>query len=771
LLSPETSAFRLSLRGVMSGYALGTGATELALAEDEGSLVDFARQDVGARLWRPAARRSSALPAANDVIDLTWPPRRPKAPTPQPYPALRSTPAAEPLAMPRQDLRQAVPAAPLATEPTALRRLVLIAGALAIAALVGAALFHVLQRNGMTVIEWATLTLSVLLSGWVGFGFVSASAGFVANLPRRGAVAAAAHTPIRARTAVLLPTYNEDPGLILAAAQSIAEEIGRLGLSDRFDFYVLSDTRDEEVARAEASGFVRLRLRLQDGPEVFYRRRAANTDRKAGNIGDWVETHGGAYDFMLVLDADSLMAGETIAALTRAMEADPRLGLLQTVPTVINAETPFARLQQFASRLYGPVFAHGQAWWSGSEGNYWGHNAMIRVAAFAASAGLPHLTGPRPFGGHIMSHDFIEAALMRRRGWAVRTVAGLPGSYEETPPTLLDTAARDRRWCQGNLQHARVLTTTGLHWVSRLHLACGIFAYLAPLLWLALLVCGAIVWPSQHLTVGSAEYAEVTAVFVFTLALLAAPKAMALGLAMSSPATRRGFGGAGRLTLGFVVECVASMLTTPVMMVMQAVAVFEVLLGRDSGWSAQRRSGVALSRRDAWRAHRGHVILGVAGGLGAFLVSKYFLMWASPVFLSLTLSALLSLHTSRPGSKGPVGRRILFGTPEDLDPPPVLARSLALRGAYAGEADGRRQVEALLRQPVPAYEFKHGRIARPPLGDELVDPGLGQRVAAAAQERPQVDHAPRRRIQVEHQPPAVLAFDGVGDWIDGLAEA
>jgi membrane glycosyltransferase len=706
------------------------------------------------------------------VIDLTWAPRRAEPPAPSPYPALRATPDAQPLAMPRQNLRQAAPAAALPAEATAVRRLVLIAGALAIAALVGATLFHVLSRGGMTFMEWATLALTVLLTAWVGFGFVSASAGFVANLSRRDAVAAVGNATIQARTAVLLPTYNEDPGLILAAVQSIAEEVRALGLADRYDFYVLSDTRNEEVARAEASGFVRLRLRLGDGgPNVYYRRRAANTDRKAGNIGEWVETHGAAYDFMLVLDADSVMAGETIAALTRAMEADPRLGLLQTVPTVINAETPFARLQQFASRLYGPVFAHGQAWWSGSEGNYWGHNAMIRVAAFAESAGLPHLTGPKPFGGHIMSHDFIEAALLRRRGWAVRTVAGLPGSYEETPPTLLDTAARDRRWCQGNLQHARVLSAAGLHWVSRLHLVCGIFAYLAPLLWLALVVCGAIIWPSQHLRVGSPEYDEVTAVFVFSLALLAAPKAMALGLAMSAPVTRRGFGGAGRLTLGFLVECVASMLTTPVMMVMQAVALFEVLLGRDSGWSAQRRSGVALSGRDAWRAHRGHVILGLAGGLGAFLVSKYFLMWASPVFLSLTLSALLSLHTSRPGSKGPVGRRILFSTPEDLDPPPVLARSLALRGAYAGQTDSRRQIEAMLRQAVPAYEFKHGRAARPPLGDELVDPGLGQRAAAVAQERAQIDHPARRRIQVEHQAPAVLAFDGVGDWVEGLAEA
>jgi membrane glycosyltransferase len=636
-------------------------------------------------------------------------------------------------------------------------------------------LFQVLSRDGLSALEWLTLALSVILAAWVGFGFMSASAGFFAILPRRAARPDFALGPIRQRTAILLPTYNEDPGLILAAIQATAEELLRLGLQHAYDLFILSDTRDEAIARVEASGLLRLRARLPAGPNVYYRRRALNTDKKAGNIGEWVETYGGGYAHMLVLDADSLMAGETIAALTAAMEADPGLGLLQTAPALINAETPFARLQQFASRLYGPMFAHGQAWWSGSEGNYWGHNALIRVSAFAESAGLPHLPGRKPFGGHIMSHDFIEAALMRRRGWAIRTLPDLPGSYEESPPTLLDSAARDRRWCQGNLQHARILGAAGLHWVSRLHLGLGIFAYLAPALWLALVVCGAIIWPAQHLTPRSVEYGEITALFVFTLALLAAPKAMALGLALGAPRTRQGFGGARRLTLGFVVECAASMLTTPVLMVMQAVAVVEVLLGRDSGWTPQRREGVELSKRDAWRAHRGHVFLGVAGGLGALLVGKYFLMWASPVFLSLTLSALLSLHTSRPGSKEALSRRGLFRTPEEVDPPGVVSRSLTLRRAYAAEADGRRRIETMMRGAVASYEFRAGRAQPAPvadgLGDELVDPRLRERVIAVAQKGPQVDHRPRRHVQVEHHPPPLLAFDGIGDWIDGLAEA
>jgi membrane glycosyltransferase len=304
-----------------------------------------------------------------------------------------------------------------------------------------------------------------------------------------------------------------------------------------------------------------------------------------------------------------------------------------------------------------------------------------------------------------MSHDFIEAALLRRRGWAVRTLPDLGGSYEETPPTLLDTALRDRRWCQGNLQHARVLAVAGLHWVSRLHLVCGILAYLAPALWLAVLVCGAIIWPSQHVTVRSAEFREVTGLFLFTLALLLAPKTMALFLALRSRRARAGFGGAFQLLVGFGVESIASILMTPVMMVMQSVAVAEVLIGRDSGWSVQRREGAELSSRDAWRAHRGHVALGVGGAVGAFLVSKYFLMWASPVFLSLALSALLSLHTSRPKLGSFLRHRGLFQIPEDEAPPPVLERSLALRRAFADEAPDRRRIEAMLRAPSAVYEF------------------------------------------------------------------
>ncbi|HEY1926331.1 MAG TPA: glucans biosynthesis glucosyltransferase MdoH [Caulobacteraceae bacterium] len=633
------------------------------------------------------------------------------APTPTPspeetFPPLEFLPVAAPVAMPKQDLAFAPAKIARSRDSRRVRRAAVLLGALAFGGLVGALVLSALGVHGLTALEAVTIALSVLLSVWVGFGFTSALAGFAVVLTGRRAEARTASLAARGRTAILLPAYNEDPGLIFSGVQAMWEDLVRAGASDRYDIFVLSDTREAAIARAEGVAFLRLRARLNGGRQIYYRRRAENIDRKAGNIGEWVERFGSAYDFMLVLDADSLMTAETILALTAQIESDPRAGLVQSVPTIVNARTPFARLQQFASRLYGPVFAAGQQWWSGQEGNYWGHNAIIRVAAFAESAGLPHLEGRRPWGGHIMSHDFIEAALLRRRGWTVRTVADLGGSYEESPPTLLDTAVRDRRWCQGNLQHARLLRTAGLHWVSRLHLLLGISAYLVSPLWLILLVCGAVVWSQERFARGSTEAMHVAWAFGLTMALLAIPKLLALALALASPERRKGFGGAGRLIAGVTLETLGSVLITPVTMVMQAVSVFDVLVGRDSGWKPQRREGAELSSREAWRAHRGHVALGLAGAIGAWLTDRSLLVWAGPVFLSLALSAALSFHTSRQRGAGAPAVPRLLRIPEDAAPPHVLTRARELRASYAAEAPMRRQIEALFREDPAVYEIR-----------------------------------------------------------------
>lgn len=618
---------------------------------------------------------------------------------------LQSVPAETPLEMPTQNLRRFGKRKPIASPGIGARRFILLAGTGLLIALGGSVMASLLVPGGVNALEAATFVLFMVLFAWVAFAFVSAVAGFVVGwtAPRR-----AADEPqpiIFHRTAILAPTYNEDPGRILSAVQAISEDLAAMGVAELYDVFVLSDTRNEAIAQAEATGVMRLRLKLGEASGVYYRRRPRNTDRKAGNIAEWVQRFGGDYAFMLILDADSLMTGDTIVRLTAAMEAEPKLGLLQTVPSIVNGETLFARLQQFAARAYGSMLAAGQDWWSGAEGNYWGHNAILRTRAFAESAGLPHLPGRRPFGGHIMSHDFVEAALLRRAGWAVRLDASLGGSFEEAPPTILDMTIRDRRWCQGNLQHAGVLGAAGLHWISRLHLMRGILAYVTSPLWLFLLCIGAGVWIQQsEPQLGSATAAWL---FALTMALLLTPKLMSATLTARDAAERRGFGGKAGFAVSMVGEMIVSALVAPVLMLMQSAAVVDVLLGRDSGWGVQQRDSGRMTRREAWRTHRGHVVIGLAGAGLAFTLDPAMFWWTSPVYAGLVLSAPLSALLAR-GDLGMAARKLgLFTTPEERVVPPLVARAAELRAAYDAEQVTRRQIDRLFRASVPCYQPTH----------------------------------------------------------------
>ena len=412
----------------------------------------------------------------------------------------RALPDEAPLAMPTQSLREAPPPSPRpASSPRAmaLRRFVVIGGAIVLTIAGVEEMYRVFAVNGLTALAVFMLALFLALFAWIALSFTSALAGFFSLLAGGGrALGTGPDAPLprlATRTALLMPTYNEQPSRIMAELQAIDESLREIGAGDAFDLFILSDTTDPDIWIAEEAGFLALRERTGGHGRIFYRRRPRNTARKSGNIAEWVRRFGGAYQQFLILDADSLMTGETLVRLVGAMERHPDVGLIQTLPIITGATTLFARMQQFAGRVYGPLIAHGIAWWHGAEGNYWGHNALIRTRAFAECAGLPELSGSKPFGGPIMSHDFVEAALMRRGGWAVHMVPGVRGSYEEVPPTLTDLAVRDRRWCQGNLQHAAVLPTRGLYAISRLHLLTGIGSYITAPLWLLFILTGILI--------------------------------------------------------------------------------------------------------------------------------------------------------------------------------------------------------------------------------------------------------------------------------------
>ena len=398
--------------------------------------------------------------------------------------------------MPTQSLRQTSKrTSQFASSPRAmgLRRFVVIGGAIVMTGFGAREMYSVLAVNGATPLAFVMLALFVALFAWIALSFTSAIAGFISVIAGGGKWLLGPETLPCSRTALLMPTYNESPIRIMAGLEAIDEELRGRSASDWFDIFILSDTTNPEAWIEEEKAFLDLRDRTKGAGRIFYRHRAKNTARKAGNIAEWVGRFGGAYPQFLILDADSVMRGDTLIALVGAMEAHPDVGLIQTLPIITGGTTLFARMQQFAGRVYGPVIAHGIAWWHGAEGNYWGHNALIRTRAFAEQAGLPELRGRKPFGGHIMSHDFIEAALMRRGGWAIHMMPGLEGSYEEGPPSLMDLAVRDRRWCQGNLQHMAVLPARGLHWISRMHLMTGIGSYTTAPMWLLFLLSGVLI--------------------------------------------------------------------------------------------------------------------------------------------------------------------------------------------------------------------------------------------------------------------------------------
>jgi membrane glycosyltransferase len=611
-----------------------------------------------------------------------------------------------PLEMPIQSLRyrtkltRRLPSAP---RGVAWRRLFIFAAAIALVCGAAHEMYLVVAVAGMTVLGAAVLALFVALFAWIALAFVSALAGFAMQFlgGENRLVPGDDGDPrgLTTRTALLMPCYNESPLRVHAGLFAIAESLTDTGAAGHFDIFILSDTTNPDIWIEEEATFLRLREQVGADMKVFYRHRPRNTGRKAGNIAEWTRRFGGAYQQMLVLDADSVMTGDAIVRLAAAMERNPDAGLIQTLPIIVNGTTLFARMQQFAGRLYGPVIAHGIAFWHGAEGNYWGHNAIIRTRAFAERAGLPELRGPRPFGGHILSHDFVEAALLRRGAWSVHMVPALRGSYEESPPSLADIAVRDRRWCQGNLQHAAVLPARGLHWVSRLHMLMGIGAYITAPMWLLFLILGVLIslqsrfitpdyFPEGHRLFPQWPIVDpVRSMWVFagTMALLLAPKLFGFVAVLKDRRDRSGFGGPVRAFLSVLLETVLAGLLAPVTMLSQSATVVSILLGRDSGWNAQRRDDGSVATGEIVRGYAGHTMFGVVLGLIAWLVSPVLIVWMSPVVVGLVLSIPLVLLTASKTPARFLARLGLLSIPEDSDPPKALATARRLMATWAEE--------------------------------------------------------------------------------------
>ena len=586
--------------------------------------------------------------------------------------------------------------------------------------------------GGLTVLQWVFLVLFAISFGWVGFAAAQSVLGFPGAVLKPRRQHRVAEAP--ARTAILIPVYNEEPTRIAAAVEAMAGDLAGAA-AGRFAVFLLSDTNRPEAWIEEEAVFSRLIASAPESCPVHYRRRTTNHERKAGNIADWVERWGAAWEAMLVLDADSVMGADTILQLARRMEGDPGLGLLQTIPRIVRAKTLFGRLQQFANRCYGPVFAAGLAFWHGREANYWGHNAILRTRAFAEAAKLPVLSGKPPFGGPVMSHDFIEAALMRRAGWRVELATDLTTTFEEAPPALSDVIVRDRRWCQGNLQHARFLPARGLTLVSRMHLFMGIMSYASALFWLALIVTGLVLAVQAGLTepdyfaepglfptwpVFDAERA--IRLFVIAMLVVVTPKLLGWLSVMLRPKRLMEYGGPIAFTLSVLIEALLSALYAPVMMLAQANIILDIVLGRDAGWRPQRREDGAIAFAGALRAHAWHFIFGLVLAAVTALINIGLFFWTLPVTAGLVLAPLLS-WTSGMRSIGLALRRVaILRTPEERRGGEPAIAAMEARLAHWREPRPAGDIEALVADeallafhlaqlaPLPAGEFDEAAV-------------------------------------------------------------
>ncbi|WP_363323288.1 glucans biosynthesis glucosyltransferase MdoH [uncultured Tateyamaria sp.] len=567
----------------------------------------------------------------------------------------RDMPPEAPLAMPEQDFATAPDVIDTPVDGRSrLWRIAVFLPALIITGGMVWALYGLFEMAGMTGFEYVLLVLIGLTFVWVTLSVSTVAVGLAGRFEDPPELPDAAPLDV----ALLVPVYNETPSDVFGNAAAMLRDLTRERGGHRYTLFVLSDTRDDAIALQEWQAFQALKASAPF--PVHYRRRAANTDKKVGNLVDWITGWGADHEAMLVLDADSLMTGRAIDRLATELAADPRAGLIQSFPQLIGANTLFARMQQFSGVTYGWLLAEGLAHWSRSEANYWGHNAIIRTRAFASSAGLPHLRGLTGRTDLILSHDFVEASLLRRAGWRVRFLPRITGSFEETPGTLIDYTLRDQRWCRGNLQHLRLLATRGLHPVSRFHLFQGAAAYLMSPAWFVLLVFWALLgrdaetnvisyfneanplfpnWPPAMTHIDSAMF------LVVMYGMLLTPKITSAVIIASNGKAARLFGGRRAFGLAVLVELALSIAYAPIMMIQQTRAVLRSLTGRGAGWQPQSRTATSYPLRTLVAFHWVETVLGalLLAGLSAGLVS----WWLFPIMASLLMSVPLSALSGR----------------------------------------------------------------------------------------------------------------------------
>ncbi|MGF1545908.1 MAG: glucans biosynthesis glucosyltransferase MdoH [Thiotrichales bacterium] len=558
-------------------------------------------------------------------------------------------------------------------------------------------LLKTLPNHGETPLEFIIAVLFAILFGWISLGFWTAMAGFFVTLfpglGRRFSITSVlqesgdeATIPL-ARTAIVIPICNEDAARVFAGLRATYNSLRETGHIEHFDFFVLSDSNDPDNWVEEEHAWARWCRESGDFKRIHYRLRRTRIKRKTGNIADFCRRWGSQYRYMIVFDADSIMTGTSLVKMVRIMEKRRQIGILQTAPQTVNRESLYARSQQFGNHVYGPLFAAGLNFWQMGDGYYWGHNAIIRLAPFIEHCNLERLPGKAPMGGEILSHDFVEAAYIRRAGWEVWLAFDLEGSYEESPPTLLDELKRDRRWSQGNLQHLRLISGWGIKTTHRIMFLYGMMAYGSALLWLTLLgvstaeVALRVRTPPEYFperftlfpSWPAAWFPEwVIGLLVATATLLFLPKILGIVYIAIRRLHARYYGGVLGLSVSVFFEALLSALLAPVRMLFHSRYVMMTLLGRDVRWGTQTREDVQTRWRDALVHHGFGLLLALLWAAYIYYLDPDFLLWTSPIIVALVFAPAVSVITSK-RSLGLLAHKLrLFRIPAETQRDPLL---------------------------------------------------------------------------------------------------
>jgi membrane glycosyltransferase len=537
-----------------------------------------------------------------------------------------------------------------------------------------------LSPGGYGVVDLLLLVLYAIALPWLVIGFSISTIGFCVMRFARDPLAtifpAAARIrgtePITARTAILVCIRNEAPQRVIRNLTPLMAGLAGVGVGERFHVYILSDTGEAAHAAAEEAQLAAFAAEWRDRIAVTYRRRTVNTGFKAGNIEDFCRRWGAEHDFALTLDADSFMTAEAVLRLVRIMQSDDKLGIVQSLVVGLPSTSAFARLFQFGMRLGMRSYTIGSAWWQADCGPYWGHNALVRLSAFIAHCGLPELPADGMLGGQILSHDQIEAVLMRRAGYEVRVLPLEHQSWEENPATLLEFIRRDLRWCQGNMQYWHLLGLPGITAVSRYQLVFAILMFAGSPAWIALLVLGTLAaamapTPADFIR---ADYG--LAMFAATMVMWLSPKLATFIDVLTRAKERFAFGGTARFLASAAAETVFSLLLAPIMWFGHTLFIARLPFHRTVAWTAQVRDDHAVPLGLAIRALWIYTLTGVGAIVVLALTHPSAIPYALPLAAGLALSIPLAVVTAARTFSSALMRLGIGRLPEETAAPVAL---------------------------------------------------------------------------------------------------